>query len=136
MDFNDDKRCDLIKVSIKNEDLAQRVEGSTIRNHMHMDWSKDDDYLGGESILDISACDNTNWDITVDPEDGHILKVESKINEEPLIDLAKNHPRSNVRISAISHITDHIELSNIIRNDPDIEVRKAGLERLEELYVK
>ena len=135
MDFNDLNRCDLIKVTIRNEELAQRVVGSNIRHHMHMDWSDDDDYLGGESILDIMACDNTDWDVTKDKNDDVRLTVESKINEEPLIELAKHHPQSNVRISAISHITDHLELSNIIKDDPDIEVRKAGLARLEELYL-
>lgn len=135
MDFNDLNRCDLIKVTIRNEELAQRVVGSNIRHHMHMDWSDDDDYLGGESILDIMACDNTDWEVTKDKNDDLKLTVESKINEEPLIELAKHHPQSNVRISAISHITDHLELSNIIKDDPDIEVRKAGLARLEELYL-
>ena len=135
MDFNDLNRCDLIKVSIRNEELAQRVVGSNIRHHMHMDWSDDDDYLGGESILDIMASDNTDWEVTQDKNDDLKLTVESKVNEEPLIELAKNHPQSNVRISAISHITDHIELSIIIKDDPDIEVKKAGLARLEELFI-
>lgn len=128
-------RCDLIKVSIKNEELAQRVVGSNIRHHMHMDWADDDDYLGGESILDIMTSDNTDWEVSVDKNDDKKLTVESKINEEPLIDLAKHHPQTNVRISAISHITDHLELSNIIKDDADMEVKKAALARLEELFI-
>ena len=135
MDFNDINRCDLIKASIKNEELAQRVVGSTIRSHMHMDWSDDDDYLGGESILDIMASDNTDWEVSEDKNDKNKLTVVSKINEEPLIELAKHHPQSNVRISAISHITDHLELSGIIKNDPDTDVKKAALARLEELFI-
>lgn len=135
MDFNDMNRCDLIKVSIKNEELAQRVVGSNIRHHMHMDWADDDDYLGGESILDIMTSDNTDWEVSVDKNDDKKLTVESKINEEPLIDLAKHHPQTNVRISAISHITDHLELSNIIKDDADMEVKKAALARLEELFI-
>lgn len=136
MDFNDINRCDLIKVSIKNEELSQRVVGSSIRNHMHMDWSDDDDYLGGESILDIMTSDNTDWEVTVDKNDDLHLTVESKINEEPLIDLARHHPQSNVRISAIAHITDNVELSNILKEDSDIEVKKAALARLEELFLE
>lgn len=128
-------RCDLIKVSIKNEELAQRVVGSNIRHHMHMDWADDDDYLGGESILDIMTSDNTDWEVSVDKNDDKKLTVESKINEEPLIDLAKHHPQTNVRISAISHITDHLELSNMIKDDADMEVKKAALARLEELFI-
>ena len=135
MDFNDINRCDLIKASIKNEELAQRVVGSTIRGHMHMDWSDDDDYLGGESILDIMASDNTDWEVTEDKNDSNKLKVVSKINEEPLIELAKHHPQSNVRISAIGHITDHVELSNIVKDDPDVDVKRASLARLEELFI-
>ena len=139
MDF-DDRRCDIVKLSIINEDSTQRVISRTIRKNFLMNWSDEDEYLGGESILDIMACDNTNWYYYEDEEENNdsdviSLKVKTKLDEDPLVDLARNHPDAHVRIAAISHIKDNVELSNIIKDDCDKTVKKASLDRLEELFI-
>jgi hypothetical protein len=105
-----------------------------------MNWSDEDEYLGGESILDIMACDDTHWyydeDEDNNEEDVISLKVTPKLDEDPMIDLARNHPETHVRIAAIGHINDNIALSKIIKEDPEIIVKKASLDRLEELFIK
>lgn len=132
MDFYDERHPDLIKLSIKNSDSTQRVISRNMKDKIHMDWSDEDEYLGGESVLDMMVFDKTNW--TVDYS-GDVIKVTATLDEEPLVEIAKNHPQDYVRIAAISHIEDNQVLCSIIKNDSDVNVKKAGLNRLEELFI-
>ena len=135
MDFDDDSRCDLIKLFIKNEDSAQRVVSGSIRGNVRLTWNDEEEYLGGESILDIMACDYTHWHFKESEDEDIDFVVESELDEDPLVELAKTHPESHVRMAAISHIQDNTVLCSIIKNDPEKIVKKACISRLEELFI-
>lgn len=64
------------------------------------------------------------------------LKVETRKDEGPLVELALNHPESHVRIAAIKKIENSTILSSIIVNDEDKNVKQASLDRLSELYIE
>ena len=65
------------------------------------------------------------------------LRVTTGKDENPLIDLALNHPEPHVRIAAIKKIVNPAVLTSIITKDEeDKEVKKACLDRLDELYIE
>ncbi len=160
MDF-DERRIDLVKTSIQNVNSGQKILSKVLDNKVHVHWPKEDEYLGNESILDHLTCDDANWSYVEEEEivvertiagDGQIsgknaddmeteevrvmkLKVHTSLDEEPLIDLALNHPESHVRIAAIKKIENSEVLHKIIVNDEDKSVKKASLNRLDELYI-
>ncbi|MBQ8017692.1 MAG: hypothetical protein IJ258_06250 [Methanobrevibacter sp.] len=160
MDF-DERRIDLVKTSIKNVNSGQKIISKVLDNKIHVHWPKEDEYLGNESIYDHLTCDDANWsyvegeEVLVEREiagDGQIssknaddveteevkvlkIKVNTGLDENPLIDLALNHPESHVRIAAIKKLGNVQVLSSIIVNDEDKQVKKASLNRLEELYI-
>lgn len=160
MDF-DERRIDLVKTSIKNVNSGQKIISKALDNKVHVHWPKEDEYLGNESILDHLTCDDANWsyeylgeDVVERqvPGDGQVpagsdieteevtvvkLKVKTGKDEEPLIDLALNHPETHVRIAAIKKIESPVVLSSIIVNADELkEVKKASLNRLDELYIE
>ena len=161
MDF-DERRIDLVKTSIKNVNSGQKIISKVLDNKVHVHWPKEDEYLGNESIYDHLTCDDANWsyiegeEVIVEREiagDGQIsnkssedvekeevkvvkLKVTTGKDEEPLIDLALNHPETHVRIAAVKKIENPNVLSGIIVNDEDKSVKKACLNRLDELYIE
>lgn len=161
MDF-DERRIDLVKASIKNVDSGQKIISKALDNKVNVDWPKEDEYLGNESIWDHLTCDDANWSyeegdiITVEreiPGDGQIsgkdmddvetvevkvqkLKVRTGKDENPLIELAMNHPESHVRIAAVKKIVNPDVLCKIITDDKDTSVKKASLDRLDELYIE
>lgn len=162
MEF-DERRIDLVKSSIENVDSGQKIISKALDNKLHVNWPKDDEYLGNESILDHLTCDNANWtyeeieQVTIE-RDKHVLKritkeedaipetekvtiVKLKVNtrkdEESLVELAKNHPEPHVRIAAIKKIENGLVLSSIITDDEEEKsVKKASLDRLNELYIE
>jgi hypothetical protein len=130
-------------------------------NKIHVHWPKEDEYLGNESILDHLTCDDANWayenlgeevverQVAGDGQKAHggdieteevtvvKLKVRTGKDENPLIDLALNHPEPHVRIAAIKKIVNPTALTTIIvREGDDRDVKKACLERLDELYIE
>lgn len=160
MDF-DERRIDLIKSSIQNVNSGQKIVFKALDNKINVNWPKEDEYLGYESIYDHLTCDNANWkyeyvgeevierDI---PGEGRVtdgsdiqsekvtivkLKVETGKDEDPLIDLALNNLEQNIRIAAVKKLYNPDILCRIIVNDDDdVEVKKACLERLDELYIQ
>lgn len=161
MEF-DERRIDLVKSSIENVDSGQKIISKALDNRLHVNWPKDDEYLGNESILDHLTCDNANWtyeeieQVNIE-RDKHVLKritkeedaipekekvtvVKLKVNtrkdEETLIELAKEHPEPHVRIAAIKKIENSNVLCSIITDDDDKSVKKASLDRLNELYIE
>ena len=160
MDF-DERRIDLVKTSIKNVNSGQTIISKVLDNKVHVHWPKEDEYLGNESILDHLTCDDANWsyehlgEAVVErqvPGDGQKadagdieteevtvvkLRVKTGKDENPLIDLALNHPETHVRIAAIKKIENPNVLTGIIVKDGDVkEVKKACLDRLDELYIE
>ena len=160
MDF-DERRIDLVKTSIKNVNSGQKIISKVLDNKVHVHWPKEDEYLGNESILDHLTCDDANWsyehlgEAVVErqvPGDGQKadagdieteevtvvkLRVKTGKDENPLIDLALNHPETHVRIAAIKKIENPNVLTGIIVKDGDVkEVKKACLDRLDELYIE
>ena len=147
MDF-DERRIDLVKTSIKNVNSGQKIISKSLDNKVHVHWPKEDEYLGNESILDHLTCDDANWAYEylqkahggdIETEDVKVVKlrVTTGRDENPLIDLALNHPESHVRIAAIKKIVNPAVLTSIItKDDEDKEVKKACLNRLDELYVE
>jgi len=160
MDF-DERRIDLVKTSIKNVNSGQKIMSKVLDNKVHVHWPKEDEYLGNESILDHLTCDDANWSYLEGEEvlverviagDGQIsnkssedveteevrvvkLKVNTRKDEGPLINLALNHPEAHVRIAAIKKIENPEILSSIIVNDEDKSVKQSSLDRLGELYI-
>ena len=161
MEF-DERRIDLVKSSIENVDSGQKIISKALDNKLHVNWPKDDEYLGNESILDHLTCDNANWtyeelgEVTIE-RDKHVLKritkeedaipeketvtiVNLKVNtrkdEETLVELALNHPEPHVRIAALKKIENSAVLCSIITDDEDKEVKKASLDRLNELFIE
>ena len=159
MDF-DERRIDLVKTSIKNVNSGQKIVSKVLDNKIHVHWPKEDEYLGNESIYDHLTCDDANWNYEYDgveeidrivSGDGQVpagsevetekvrvvkLKVKTGKDEEPLIDLALNNPEPHIRIAAINKLYSPRILTMIIVNDEeDSEVKKACLNRLNELYI-
>ena len=160
MDF-DERRIDLVKTSIQNVNSGQKIVSKVLDNKVHVHWPKEDEYLGNESIYDHLTCDDANWSYEEGEEviveralagDGQIsskhaddveteevrikkLKVNTGLDEEPLIELALNHPESHVRMAAIKKLENSEVLRDIIVNDEDKTVKKTSLSRLEELYI-
>ena len=64
------------------------------------------------------------------------LKASARKDEEPLIDIALNNPEPHIRIAAVNQIKDSKVLCRIIKDDVDKGVKKACLNRLNELYVE
>lgn len=64
------------------------------------------------------------------------LKVNTRKDEAPLVELALTHPESHVRIAAIKKIENNAVLCSIIVNDEDKTVKQASLDRLAELYIE
>lgn len=159
MDF-DERRIDLVKTSIKNVNSGQKIISKVLDNKVNVFWPKEDEYLGNESIYDHLTCDDANWSyseggqVTIEraiPGDGQIsdkgnpeteevtvvkLKVNTTKDEGPLIKLALEHPETHVRIAAIKKITNPTILASIIVNDDDNSVKKASLNRLDELFIE
>ena len=161
MDF-DERRIDLVKTSIQNVSSGQKIISKVLDNKVHVHWPKEDEYLGNESILDHLTCDDANWaydeceQIIVEreiPGDGQIsskssedaeteevkvvkLKVRTRKDEDQLVDLALNHPETHVRIAAIKKIENSEVLASIITDDPDKSVKKASLDRMNELFIE
>nr|WP_295000844.1 hypothetical protein [uncultured Methanobrevibacter sp.] len=159
MDF-DERRIDLVKTSIKNVNSGQKIVSKVLDNKVHVHWPKEDEYLGNESIYDHLTCDDANWAYEYDgeeeierviPGDGQVpggsdnetekvkvikLKVNTGKDEGPLIDLALTNPETHIRIAAIKKIYNPGVLTNIIINDEDTDVKKASLNRLNELYIE
>ena len=160
MDF-DERRIDLVKTSIKNVNSGQKIISKALDNKIHVHWPKEDEYLGNESILDHLTCDDANWSyehlgeavverqVSGDGQKAHggdieteevkvvKLRVKTGKDEGPLIDLALNHPEPHVRIAAVKKIANPNVLTAIIVNhDEDKEVKKACLDRLDELYIE
>lgn len=158
MDF-DERRIDLVKTSIKNVNSGQKIISKVLDNKVNVFWPKEDEYLGNESIYDHLTCDDANWSysnegqVTIEreiPGDGQIsdaedfetedvtivkLKVNTNKDEGRLIELALNHPKSHVRIAAINKITNSNVLTSIIVDDEDTNVKKASLNRLNDLFI-
>lgn len=160
MDF-DERRIDLVKTSIKNVNSGQKIISKVLDNKVHVHWPKEDEYLGNESILDHLTCDDANWSyehqgeavverqVSGDGQKAHggdieteevtvvKLKVKTGKDENPLIELALNHPENHVRIAAIKKIASPTVLTSIIIKDgEDKDVKKACLDRLDELYIE
>ena len=160
MDF-DERRIDLVKTSIKNVNSGQKIISKALDNKVHVHWPQEDEYLGSESILDHLTCDDANWSYeylgedvierpipnTAKVPDGKDnekeevtivkLKVRTGKDEAPLVDLALNHPETHVRIAAIRKIESPNVLTGIIVKDGEVkEVKKACLDRLDELYIE
>lgn len=160
MDF-DERRIDLVKTSIKNVNSGQKIISKALDNKVHVHWPKEDEYLGNESILDHLTCDDANWsyehlgeDIVerqvpgdgqkahggdIETEEVKVVKLRVKTgkDENPLIELALNHPENHVRIAAIKKIASPNVLTAIIVKDgEDKDVKKACLDRLDELYIE
>lgn len=64
------------------------------------------------------------------------IKANARRDEQDLIELAKNHPEAHIRISAIEKIENSRVLCGIIKDDDDKTVKKACLDRLNELYIQ
>ena len=160
MDF-DERRIDLVKTSIKNVNSGQKIISKALDNKVHVHWPKEDEYLGNESIFDHLTCDDANWtyeelgnsvverQVQGDGQKAHggdieteevtvvKLKVKTGKDENPLIELALNHPEPHVRIAAIKKIVNPSVLTGIIvKDDEDKEVKTACLNRLDELYIE
>ena len=160
MDF-DERRIDLVKTSIKNVNSGQKIISKALDNKVHVHWPKEDEYLGSESILDHLTCDDANWDyeylgesvverqVHGDGQKAHggdieteqvvvaKLKVKTGRDENPLIDLALNHLEPHVRIAAIKKIVNpNVLTAIIVKESEDKEVKKACLDRLDELYIE
>lgn len=63
------------------------------------------------------------------------LKVHTGREEDPLVDLALNHPETHIRVAAVKHIENPEVLTDILQNDEDNEVKKTCLDRLGELFI-
>lgn len=160
MDF-DERRIDLVKTSIKNINSGQKILSKALDNKVHVHWPKEDEYLGNESILDHLTCDDANWayeelgnsvierQVSGDGQKAHggdieteevtvvKLRVKTGKDENPLIELALNHPEPHVRIAAIKKIVNPNVLTGIIvKDDEDKQVKMACLNRLDELYIE
>lgn len=131
----DIRRADLVKMSIKRNKSGQEIVSECLENKIHMTRPEDYDYDSGEALFDILTLENSNWHFEKDSKKPKI-KVETRFDEDQLVDLALNNPGSHVRIAALKKINNDDILLRIIQNDEDNEVKKAAVERLSELHVE
>lgn len=134
MDF-DIRRADLVKMSIKNTQSGQEIVSQCIENKIHMTRPEDYEYDSGEALFDILTLENSNWQFKKIKDKAEI-KVETRFDEDELVDLALNHPESHVRIAAIHKIYNDNVLLRIIQKDSDDEVKQNALDRLSELHIE
>ncbi|WP_405275657.1 HEAT repeat domain-containing protein [Methanobrevibacter sp.] len=134
MDF-DIRRADLVKMTIKNAESGQEIVADCLENKIHMTRPEDYEYDSGEAVFDILTLENSNWYFKKEKDKAKI-KVETRFDEDELVNLAINHPESHVRIAAIGKINNDNVLLRIVQKDSDEEVKKAALERLSELHIK
>lgn len=131
----DIRRADLVKMSIKNNKSGQEIVSECLENKIHMTRPDNYDYDADEALFDILTLEHSNWHFEKDDKKAKI-KVETRFNDDELIDLALNNPGSHVRIAALNKIDDDDILLRIIRNDEDNEVKKAAVERLSALHIE
>lgn len=134
MDY-DVRRADLVKMSIKRNESGQEIVSECLENKIHMTRPEDYDYDSGEALFDILTLENSNWHFEKDSKKAKI-KVETRFDEDQLVDLALNNPGSHVRIAALNKINNDNVLLKIIQNDEDNDVKKAAVERLAQLHVE
>lgn len=134
MDF-DIRRADLVKMTIKSADSGQEIVSDCLENKIHMTRPEEYEYDSGEALFDILTLENSNWQYTKE-KDKPVIKVETRFDEDELIDLAINHPESHVRIAAIGKINDNDVLLNIVQKDSEDEVKQAALDRISQLHIK
>lgn len=134
MDF-DIRRADLVKMTIKNAESGQEIVADCLENKIHMTRPEDYEYDSGEAVFDILTLENSNWYFKKEKDKAKI-KVETRFDEDELVNLAINHPESHVRIAAVGKINNDNVLLRIVQKDSDEEVKKAALERLSELHIK
>lgn len=134
MDY-DVRRADLVKMSIKRNESGQEIVSECLENKIHMTRPEDYDYDSGEALFDILTLENSNWHFEKDSKKPKI-KVETRFDEDQLVDLALNNPGSHVRIAALNKINNDNVLLKIIQNDEDNDVKKAAVERLAQLHVE
>ena len=134
MDF-DIRRADLVKMTIKNAESGQEIVSDCLENKIHMTRPEDYEYDSGEAVFDILTLENSNWQFKKEKGKAKI-KVETRFDEDELINLAVNHPENHVRIAAIGKINDDDVLLKIIQKDSENEVKQAALERLSELHIE
>lgn len=134
MDF-DIRRADLVKMTIKSADSGQEIVSDCLENKIHMTRPENYEYDSGEALFDILTLENSNWQYTKE-KDKPVIKVETRFDEDELIDLAINHPESHVRIAAIGKINDNDVLLNIVQKDSEDEVKQAALDRISQLHIK
>ena len=131
----DVRRADLVKMSIKRNKSGQEIVSECLDNRIHMTRPEDYDYDAGEALFDILTLENSNWHYEKDNKKTKI-KVETRFDEDQLVDLALNNPGSHVRIAAINKINNDDILLRIIKNDTDNDVKKAAVDRLAQLHVE
>lgn len=134
MDY-DVRRADLVKMSIKRNESGQEIVSECLENKIHMTRPEDYEYDSGEALFDILTLENSNWHFEKDSKKAKI-KVETRFDEDQLIDLALNNPGSHVRIAALNKINNDNVLLKIIQNDGDADVKKAAVDRLAQLHVE
>ncbi len=134
MDF-DIRRADLVKMTIKNTETGQEIVSDCLENKIHMTRPENYEYDSGEALFDILTLENSNWQFKKE-KDKPKIKVETRFDEDELVNLALNHLESHVRIAAIGKIYDDDVLLKIVQKDSDDEVKKAALERLSALHIK
>jgi hypothetical protein len=122
-------------MTIKNAESGQEIVSDCLENKIHMTRPEDYEYDSGEALFDILTLENSNWQYKKEKGKAKI-KVETRFDEDELINLAMNHPESHVRIAAIGKINDNDVLLKIIQKDSDNEVKQVALERLSELHIK
>lgn len=133
MDF-DIRRADLVKMTIKNKESGQKIVSDCLENKIHMTRPEGYEYDSGEALFDILTLENSNWQFKKE-KDKPRIKVETRFDEDELVNLALNHSESHVRIAAIRKIKSDSVLLKIIQKDSDDEVKKAALDRLSELHI-
>ncbi len=131
----DVRRADLVKMSIKRNKSGQEIVSECLENKIHMTRPEDYEYDAGEALFDILTLENANWHFEKDNKKAKI-KVETRFDEDELINLALNNPGSHVRIAAINKINDDGVLLRIIQNDTDNDVKKAAVDRLTQLHIE
>ena len=134
MDF-DIRRADLVKMTIKNSETGQEIVSDCLENKIHMTRPEEYEYDSGEALFDILTLENSNWQFKKE-KDKPKIKVETRFDEDELVNLAINHPESHVRIAAIGKIKNDNVLLKIVQKDSDGEVKKAALNRLSELHIE
>ena len=122
-------------MTIKNAESGQEIVSDCLENKIHMTRPEDYEYDSGEAVFDILTLENSNWQFKKEKGKAKI-KVETRFDEDELINLAVNHPENHVRIAAIGKINDDDVLLKIIQKDSENEVKQAALERLSELHIK